>query len=70
MDNIVKLEKYKVSYELCQKFLKDLKSPKEKDNLKSNMKCKLTTTDKNDIQEIIDNVFVKKGKEVSSTLYF
>ena len=46
MDNIVKLEKYKFSYELCQKFLKDLKSPKEKDNLKCNMKSKVTTTDK------------------------
>ena len=46
MDNIVNLEKYKVSYELCQKFLKELKSPKEKDNLKSNMKSKVTRTDK------------------------
>ena len=46
MNNIDKLEKYKLSYELCQKFLKKLKSLKEKDNLKSDMKCKLTTTDK------------------------
>ena len=46
MDNIVKLEKYKFSYELCQKFLKDLKYPKEKDNLKCNMKSKVTRTDK------------------------
>ena len=46
MDNIDKLEKYKNSYELCQKFLKELKSPKEKDNPKCNMKSKVTKTDK------------------------
>ena len=49
MDNIDKLEKYKVSYELCQKFLKELKSPKEKDNLKCNMKSKVLQQIKNDI---------------------
>lgn len=46
MENIDKLEKYKNSYALCQKFLKELKSPKGKDNLKCNMQSKVTTIDK------------------------
>ena len=46
MYNVDKLEKYKTSYELCQKFLKELNLPKQKANSKCNMESKVTKTDK------------------------
>lgn len=46
MYNVDKLEKYKISYELCEKFLKELNLPKQKHNSKCNMKSKVTKIDK------------------------